>query len=145
MIKSMVNKHTYSFFGQNIALIIKSNSKYDNFLFIKCIKRKSNGKWEKFTEREGKIIKCSLEEIMFILCVLNHQIPSWQNFHIYKDEKTVISLGWEENNNQILWFNIANYSKMLNFAEIEILKLLLIHIIKEKIIFSTIPHYKNTY
>jgi hypothetical protein len=138
----MVDQHIYSFFGQNVALIIKSISKSDSYLFLKCIKRKSNGKWEKFSEREGKIIKCSLEEIMFILCVLNHQIPSWQSFHTYNDEKTVISIGWEENNNQILWFNIANYSKMLNFAQVEILKLLLTHILKEKIIYGTTPHYK---
>ena len=51
--------------------------------------------------------------------------------------KTQISFKWEEGNNKRLWINIGSYSKMLNLAQIEIFRLLLKHMIKEKIKYAT--------
>lgn len=51
--------------------------------------------------------------------------------------KTQISFKWEDGNNKKLWINIGSYSKMLNLAQIEIFRLLLKHIIKEKIKYAT--------
>ena len=133
----MANSHSHSFFGQNTGLIVNSSSREESFIFFRCIKRKPDGIWEKPTSGEGKVIKCTLDEIVMILQVLNRDLLTWQSFHTYKDIKTPISFSWEDEKAKILWINIANYSKMLNFAQAEILKLLISHILKEKIKYST--------
>ena len=74
-----------------------------------------------------------------ILQVLNGKTLNWQTIHDYKDNKTSISYGWEDEKAQILWINIGNYSKMLNFAQSEIFRLLLLHILDEKIAYATSP------
>ena len=135
----MSNKHNYSFFGQNTGIIINSALKQDPFFFIKCLKKKLDGSWEKPSANEGKIVKFSLEEIIMILEVLNRRELNWASYHSYKDIKTQISFGWEDNQAKTLWINIANYSKMLNFAQAEIFRMLLTHILKEKIIYATSP------
>ncbi len=141
----MANSHSHSFFGQNTGLIIYSSSREDSFIFFRCIKRKSDGIWEKPTSGEGKVIKCTLDEMVMILQVLNRDLLTWQSFHTYKDIKTPISFSWEDEKAKILWINIANYSKMLKFAQAEILMLLISHILKEKIKYSTSSnkHYNN--
>ncbi|MHA1150034.1 MAG: hypothetical protein ACTSR8_17500 [Promethearchaeota archaeon] len=141
----MVDTHSQSFFGQNTGLIVMSSSKSEPFIFMKCIKRKKDGSWEKPSSGEGKLIKFSLEEIVMILQVLNQDLFNWTTYHTYKDEKTPISFSWEDKNSKSLWINIANYSKMLNFAQVQILKLLLTHILKEKIKHSTIINIKNNH
>ncbi len=133
----MANSHSKSFFGQNTGIILTSWSKYEPFIFLNCIKMKPNGIWEKLSDNEGKIIKLSLEEIILILRVLNRQNLMWQNIHRYKDSKTCISFTWQDAETDIFWINIDNYSKMLNPAQIEILRLLLTHILHEKLIYST--------
>jgi len=129
--------HSKSFFGQNMGIIINSTSEKEPFFFIRCIKRKPDGIWEKFSKGEGKIVKFSLEEIIMILDVLNGQELNWTIHHSYKEEQTSISFTWEDEETKILWINIANYSKMLNYAQAELLKLLLTHLLREKIEFST--------
>ncbi|MFW9936565.1 MAG: hypothetical protein ACFFD5_02890 [Candidatus Thorarchaeota archaeon] len=133
----MVESHSQSFFGQNTGLIISSFSKFEPYIFIRCIKKKADGKWQKPSENEGKLIKCSLEEIISILDVLNHKELKWQGIHSYKDNKTILSFSWEDENSDTFWINIGDYSKMLNLAQAELLRLLLSHILKEKIIFAT--------
>ncbi|MFX1394985.1 MAG: hypothetical protein ACFFAH_15640 [Promethearchaeota archaeon] len=134
----MTNNHSQSFFGQATGLTIKSSSREDPFIFLKCIKKKPDGTWEKPSTGEGKTIKCSLEEMIMILSVLKRTINSWTCFHSYKDNKTQISFSWEENGGNKLWINIGNYSKMLSLAQVEIFKLLLKHLINEKIEYATI-------
>ncbi len=135
----MVDSHSKSFFGQNTGMIVSSPSSSDPFIFIHCIKKKPDGIWEKPSINEGKMIKISLEEMIMILRVLNRQTQNWQSHHIYKDKKTSLSFSWEDEDANILWINIGIYSKMLNLAQTEILRLLLIHLLKEKIAYSTIP------
>lgn len=135
----MVDSHSKSFFGQNTGMIVSSSSSSDPFIFIHCIKKKPDGIWEKISTNEGKTIKISLEEIVMILRVLNRQTLNWQSHHIYKDKNTSLSFNWEDEDANILWINIGIYSKMLNLAQTEILRLLLIHLLKEKIVYSTIP------
>jgi len=129
--------HSKSFFGQNTGLIVNSSSKTDPYFFIRCIKKKPGGTWEKPSSGEGKVIKCSLDEIVMILEVLNRKQLNWNSYHTYKDNKTHISFGWEDEQSKTLWINVANYSKMLNYAQTEILRLLLTHILKEKIKYAT--------
>lgn len=133
----MGDTHSKSFFGQNTGLLINSSSKSDLFFFIRCIKKNPGGSWEKPSAGEGKVIKCSLDEIVMILQVLNRKQLNWSCYHTYKNNKTSISFGWEDEQAETLWINIANYSKMLNFAQAEILRLLLVHILHEKIKYAT--------
>ncbi|MBY8981843.1 MAG: hypothetical protein KGD57_02780 [Candidatus Lokiarchaeota archaeon] len=133
----MADSHKYSFFGQNIGLLISSSSKHNPFIYMQCIKRKSGGNWEKPSNGEGRVIKFSLEEIISILCVLNHKKEYWKSNHFYNDMETKIHINWEDKKYDKLWITVANYSKLLNYAQAEILKILLKHILEEKIQFST--------
>ena len=69
--------------------------------------------------------------------VLNRKIPKWITFHEFKEEKTRISINWEENKNEILWINIGEYKKKIGWSQAELLRLLLSHILEEKIQFAT--------
>lgn len=135
----MVESHSKTFFGQNTGIIVSSFSSSDPFTFIHCFKKKPNGTWEKPSSKEGKSIKFSLEEIVLILRVLNRQTLNWHSQHKYKDTTTSISFNWEDEEAEVLWINIGNYSKRLTLAQTEIFRLLLSHFLQEKIIYSTLP------
>lgn len=137
IVRIMTDTHSQSFFGQSTGLTIQSSSKTEPFIFLKCIKKKANGTWEKPSQGEGKTVKCNLDEIIMILQVLKRKIKSWSSFHNFNNVKTQISFQWEEGKEEKVWINIGNYSKMLNFAQIEIFRLLLKHILKEKIKYAT--------
>jgi hypothetical protein len=76
---------------------------------------------------------------VLILRVLNRQALNWQSQHNYKETTTSISFNWEDKEAEVLWINIGKYSKRLNLAQTEILRLLLSHFLHEKIIHSTFP------
>jgi hypothetical protein len=133
----MTDKHSYSFFGQNSGLVLISSSKSDSIIFLRCFKRKGNGSWEKSSKGEGIAIKCVLEEIVMILKVLECEIMEWHKIHSYGTKKTKISFEWENDLMKGLWINVGKYSIMLNSAQVEIFKILLTHILKEKIIYGT--------
>ncbi len=137
----MVDKHSQSFFGQSTGLTIRSSSKTEPYIFLKCIKKKPDGSWEKPSLGEGKTIKCNLDEIVMILDVLNRNRPSWTSFHNFNDVKTQISFKWEDDAKEKLLIYIGKYSKMLKFAQIEIFRLLLKHILNEKIEFATVLNF----
>lgn len=139
----MVDSHSQSFFGQSTGMFIQSSSKSESFIFLKFIKKKNDGTWEKLSTGEGKTIKCGLEELVMILEVLKKKSKSWSTVHSFKDEKTPISLSWE--GDKKVWFNVGDYPKMLSFTQIEILRLLLTHILEEKIEFSTVPDTSKSY
>ena len=137
----MVDKHNQSFFGQSTGMFIQSSSKSESFIFLQFIKKKGDGTWEKPSVGEGKTIKCGMEEIVMILKVLKRKSKTWSTVHIFKDEKTPISIKWEGDNK--IWINVGNYPKMLGIPQIEIMKLLLNHILREKIEFATVPERKG--
>ncbi|MBD3213798.1 MAG: hypothetical protein GF311_14410 [Candidatus Lokiarchaeota archaeon] len=136
----MVNSHNRSFFGQNTALMIQSTSRKEDWLFFRCIKRKRGNIWEKPSQGEGKVIKVSLDELVMILKVLRKEKDSWTTYHKYNGSNTQISLNWQE---KIIWINIGDYSKMLDEAQIEIMRLLLEHILEEKIEYATISELNS--
>ncbi|MBY9016177.1 MAG: hypothetical protein KGD68_10835 [Candidatus Lokiarchaeota archaeon] len=140
----MADSHSKSFFGQNTGIIVSSSSSSDPFMFIHCFKKKPNGVWEKPSSREGKAIKFSLEEIVMILRVLNHETHKWQCQHIFKGKESSVSFNWEDINYNVLWINVGKYSKRLNLAQTAILRLLLTHFLDEKIIYSTLQKKGNT-
>jgi hypothetical protein len=123
-------------------MFIQSSSKSEPFIFMKFIKKKGDGSWEKLSTREGKTIKVGLEEVVMILEVLKKKIKSWSTVHSFKEDKTQISVSWEGDSK--IWFNVGDYPKMLSFAQIEILKLLLFHLLEEKIEFATISDITKT-
>ena len=136
--------HSKMFFGQNTGLIVNSASKSEPFFFIKCIKKTPDGTWEKPSRGEGKVIKCSLEEIIMMLEVLNRRCLNWSNYHSFKEIETQITFEWEDENTSTLWIKIDKYSKMLNFAQAEILRRLLTHILEEKIAHATVSRKDAT-
>ncbi|MFX1327645.1 MAG: hypothetical protein ACFE91_05805 [Promethearchaeota archaeon] len=133
----MADNHSYSFFGQKVGLIIQSSSKSDPFIFFRLIKSKNDGSWEKPSSGEGKVIKFSLEEMIFIIRVLKKEINSWSSYHTFKDNKTHISFKWEDERRNKLWIHIGKYSKVLEYAQFKILEMLMAHILTEKIEFAT--------
>ncbi len=140
----MSNSHSKSFFGQNTGIIVSSSSSSDPFMFIHCFKKKPDGVWEKPSSSEGKAVKFSLEEIVMILRVLNHETNKWQCQHIFKDKETSVFFNWEDNNYDVLWINVGKYSKRLNLAQTEIFRLLLTHFLDEKIVYSTLQKKRST-
>lgn len=136
--RSMVDNHSYSFFGQKVGLIIQSALKSEPYMFFRLIKSKNDGSWEKPSSGEGKIIKFSLEEMVYILQVLKKEINSWSSYHTFKDNKTQISFKWESEEKNKLWIHIGSYSKVLEYAQFTILLMLMNHILKEKIQFATV-------
>ncbi|MFX1366745.1 MAG: hypothetical protein ACFFCE_12510 [Promethearchaeota archaeon] len=139
----MVDNHSYSFFGQKVGLIIQSATKNDPFMFFRLIKSKNNGSWEKPSSGEGKIIKFSLEELVWIIRVLTKEVDSWSSYHTFKDTKTQISFKWENTEKTKLWIHIGSYSKVLEYSQFKILEMLLKHILKEKIEFATVLNISN--
>jgi hypothetical protein len=92
---------------------------------------------------EGKTVKCNLDEIVMILEVLQGKRKAWSSFHSFKDSKTSISFKWDENSGDKVYISIASYSKMLAYSQIIVLKMLLEHLLKEKIAYATIPFASN--
>jgi hypothetical protein len=74
------------------------------------------------------------------LQVLSKKLQNWSSYHSYKEENTQISFAWENGAGQKLWINIGEYSKMLTFAQIEVLRLLMEHLLAEKIEFATVSN-----
>ncbi|MHA1756932.1 MAG: hypothetical protein ACTSVV_09195 [Promethearchaeota archaeon] len=139
----MVDTHFQSFFGQNTGIIVMSPSKEEPFILIRFIKKKDINTWERPSAGEGKIIKISMEEIVMILEVLNKNLFNWTTYHSFKNNRTKISFSWENNGEERFWITIDNYSKMLTIPQAEILKMLLKHILKEKIKHATILRQKT--
>jgi len=135
-----MDRHDQIFFGQASALTISSPAKDAPHIFLRCIKKKPDGSWERPTLGEGKTVRLSLEEMIMALQVLSKKTQNWSSYHSYKDENTQISFAWENGSGQKLWINIGDYSKMLAFAQIELLRLLMEHLLKEKIEFATISN-----
>ncbi|MFX1361756.1 MAG: hypothetical protein ACFE8T_15605 [Promethearchaeota archaeon] len=140
----MVDKHSQSFFGQSTGLTLLSSSRSDPYLYFKCIQKKQNGSWEKPSAGEGKTIKCSLDELIMILQVLKKNEKAWSSFHNFNDSKTQISFKWDEKNDKRLLIRIGKYSKILNYSQIELLRLLLKHILKEKIEYATTSNFTGS-
>ncbi len=139
----MTDYHMKSFFGQSSAITIKSSSKEDPHFYIQCIKKKKDGDWQKPSKGEGKTIKCSLEELIMILQVLRKEVPTWSSFHSFNGTKTSISFAWDKDGEKRLWININKYAKSLGFPQVEILRLLLDHMLQEKIEYATKPYYQR--
>jgi hypothetical protein len=133
----MTDTHSKSFFGQKTGIIVNSPAKNVPYIFLRCLNRKEDGTWEKPSQSEGKTVRLSLEEIICIQEVLDKRSQNWRGYHVFKDEKTEIYVGWESEAREALRFKIGNYSKKLRFPNTTFLTKLLEHILDEKIEFAT--------
>lgn len=140
----MADAHRKIFFGQNTGMILQSPSMREPDLFLTFFMKKEDGTWEKPSEREGKTLKFSIEEIVMILEVLRGGLAQWSIIHRFKDEQTSIVVKWDDKDPEVVWMLVnKKYRKQFNFAQIQILKLLLEHILQEKIAYSTVPQRKE--
>ncbi|MBY9009884.1 MAG: hypothetical protein KGD74_08475 [Candidatus Lokiarchaeota archaeon] len=133
----MVDYHTKTFYGQKSSIILTSPSKSVSYLFLSCINRKSDGTWEKPSQAEGKTVKITIEEIICILEVLHRKSANWRGYHVFKERKTEIYVGWEKESREVIQIKIGDYIKKLRFPNLNFFTLMLEHILGEKIEFAT--------
>jgi hypothetical protein len=133
----MADYHTKTFYGNKTSVLITSPSNDVPYIFLSCLHRKGDGSWEKTFEGEGKTVKLSIEEIICILDVLHRKSANWRGFHIFKDRKTEIYAGWEDETRKVLRIKLESYTKKLRFPNTNFLCMLLEHILSEKIEFAT--------
>ncbi|MFX1389386.1 MAG: hypothetical protein ACFE9Z_04900 [Promethearchaeota archaeon] len=133
----MADFHTKTFYGQKTSVRVTSPSKQVPYIFLSCINRKKNGMWEKPSEKEGKTVRLSIEEIICIVEVLNRRSANWRGYHVFKERKTEIYVGWEDESRQVLLIKIGDYRKKLRFPNLNFLTLMLTHILSEKIELAT--------
>jgi len=133
----MADFHTKTFYGQKSSLIITSPAKMVPYIFLSCIHRKEDGSWEQTIKGEGKTVKLSIEEIICFLEVLNRKSANWRGYHVFKERKTEIYVGWEDESRRVIQVKIGDYKKKLRFPNLNFMTLLLEHILLEKIEFAT--------
>ena len=141
----MVNSHRKMFFGQNVGMMLQSPSWYDPYIFLTFIRKKPNSTWEKPSSGEGKTLKFSLEEMVMMLEIVSGESDSWSTVHKFKEEQTKIIFRWDKEDAEKLWVHInKEYNKSLDFAQIQIFRMLLDHILQEKIVYGTSPRKNRT-
>ncbi|MFO8020435.1 MAG: hypothetical protein R6U96_17570 [Promethearchaeia archaeon] len=133
----MVDSHKKTFFGEDAAIMIQSTSKGDESIFLSAFGKLSDNKWEKPSQGQGKKIKLSLEEIVLVLRVLKQEKKAWSTYHTYQEKETPIAFNWTAA--ETLSIKIDIYFIQLSFAPVEIMRLLLKHILDEKIRYATTP------
>jgi len=133
----MTDYHTKTFYGQKSSITLTSPSKSAPYVFLSCINRKEDGSWENTSKGEGKTVKISTEEIICILEVLLKKSANWRGFHVFKERKTEIYVGWEKESREVVQIKIGEYIKKLRFPNLNFFTLMLEHILSEKIEFAT--------
>ena len=133
----MTDYHIKTFYGQKSSITLTSPSKSAPYIFLSCINRKEDGTWERTVEGEGKTVKISIEEIICILEVLLKKSANWRGFHVFKERKTEIYVGWEKESREVIQIKIGEYLKKLRFPNLNFFTLMLEHILSEKIEFAT--------
>ncbi len=131
----MVDFHNKTFFGKNSALIVQSSTRKDPATFFKFFQKKQDGSWERPSEGEGLTAKFAMRELVFILKVLSRAEENWTAMHQFQDKTTNFHLRWTSE--ATLKFNAQSYTVELDYGQAEILRMLLKHILKEKIIHAT--------
>ncbi|GAG64673.1 unnamed protein product, partial [marine sediment metagenome] len=82
-------------------------------------------------------VKITIEEIICILEVLHRKSANWRGYHVFKERKTEIYVGWEKESREVIQIKIGDYVKKLRFPNLNFFTLMLEHILSEKIEFAT--------
>jgi hypothetical protein len=133
----MVDSHIKTFFGRKTSLIIFSHSKKEPHVFLSCINRNDDGEWQQVSKGEGKTVKISIEEMICILEVLNKKSAIWRGYHVFKEQRSEIQVGWLDESREVLLVQLGSYKKKLRFPNVDFLKFLMEHLLIEKIEFAT--------
>jgi hypothetical protein len=126
--------HSLSFFGQKTGLIVNSADWSEAYMYLRFIKKKANNSWEKPSNKEGKVIKINILELISIIKTLTKGSGKWSTVHRFGNESTPISLECAPNTVNI---SIPGYQKYMKFPETVLLLDLLKHIYEEKITNAT--------
>ena len=116
-------------------MILQSSSKSDSVTYATFIKKKDEQNWEKPSQSEGKKIKMSLEELAVIYRLLEKKVESWKGFHSYEGTKTSIELNWSGDDE--IQIKVDQYLKPIKGGQLDILRLFVKHLLKEKVEFAT--------
>jgi hypothetical protein len=76
-----------------------------------------------------------MRELVFILRVLSREAKKWTTMHEFQSRATNLHLEWSASDT--LKFIAQNYMVELDYGQAEILKMLLRHILEEKVIHAT--------
>ncbi len=136
-----MDKHNYSFFGQKTGMLLDSAEINQPCLYLRFLKKKQDGSWEKPSQGEGKNIKLNLLEMISILRIFRTQNTKWSTVHKFGEDTTSITV---ENKNNIIAFMISGYAKQLKYPESVLFTDLLDHIYHEKIANATGNNSKNS-
>lgn len=117
----------------------------DLFVYLKFLKQKPDGSWEKPSLKEGKSIKLGIEESIQILAVFEKEAFEFSTFHSFKETKTPISFKWDTEEALGFWINAGERNKFLSAVQVEMFRLLLKHVIKEQVAYGTVPKAKEAY
>ena len=133
----MVKHHRKEFFDSSTGILFDSGPSSSPTIFLTFIKKKEDGSWEKPSLKEGKTVKFTLEEVPFILRVINGEAFVWNTIHSFEGQETSISFEQDSENREKLKVKAGDYQKLLSYGEVEVFKALLEHVFQEKIIAST--------
>jgi hypothetical protein len=131
----MVDFHNKTFFGKNSALIVQSSTRKDPSTFFKFFQKKRDESWERPSEGEGLTIKFAMKELVFLLRVMRKEVLKWTTMHEFKQKATNFHIEWTLDDT--LKLITQNYSVELDIGQSEVLKMLLSHILEEKVIHAT--------
>ncbi|MBN1803492.1 MAG: hypothetical protein JW891_18425 [Candidatus Lokiarchaeota archaeon] len=133
----MADRHSKSFFGRNAGLHIFSSDKTDPHTIVSCFKRKKDGTWENPLNGEGRSIHLIIEEMISFLEVLKGNHLKWSGYDITGEKGLEIVVSLDEELKQEVSIKIGQYEKKFKSPNLNVLRLLIGHIIAEKIEFAT--------
>ena len=130
MVLYNMEHHRQSFFGQKTGLLLDSANITDPFMYLRFLRKKPSGQWEKPSLKEGKNIKVNLLEIIQVLRVFSSNSAKWSTVHKFGEENTSITV---EHSNGTVNFFVSGYNKHFKFPETKLFADILSHIYHEKI------------
>ncbi|MHA1231843.1 MAG: hypothetical protein ACTSRP_25830 [Candidatus Helarchaeota archaeon] len=141
----MTEHHSYSFFGENVAIIILTKD-YNDKVHLNFIRKKDDNKWEKF--EEGLHIELALDEICKILDFLEHNEKIMYIIHQHpesKHQKKFTFMKFKEKKTkrwaltiigELLNDTIKKYEKTLTEEKLRLFKKIFEHLEMEKIAYQ---------
>ncbi len=129
-----MQQHRYPFFGKKVGILFDSADWQVPHVYMRFIKKKPTGVWEKPSAQEGKVIKFNLLEIISIKEVITHPGSKWSTVHRFQHDSTPITFEHKGTSVQIL---LPGYQKYLNLTEATLLADLFSHVYAEKIEHAT--------